>query len=306
MAAKPGQPTAVPVPAVSYHDGPFGRVRTRAVGSPVGGLPEVVLIQGLGVSDYLLPALAELGGWTRAHLLDLPGLAGSGDPPYPLDLAGYAGAVLDWLAERTDGPVLLAGHSAGTQITARAAATATGTTGAAPGGAAPGGAAPAGVAAAEARRAVDVRGVVLASPTVDPVARGWVRLVGRFLWDGRREEPGLTRCHLPEWRRAGVRRLYRLTAGCLADRLEDTVAALDLPVLVLRGERDTLSTREWGLALAGDRHPASRYGEVGGAHSFVWAEPAAWSAPVHAFARDVADRTGSDYPARDAGTSAAS
>jgi pimeloyl-ACP methyl ester carboxylesterase len=220
-------------------------------------MPEVVLVQGLGVADYLLPALAELGRITRAHLLDLPGLAGAGDPPHPLRLAGYAAAVTDWLAARATGPVLLAGHSAGTQIAARVAA---------------------------AGGASGVRGLVLASPTIDPVARSWPRLCARFLRDGRHETAGLTRCHLPEWRRAGIRRLYRLTADTLADRLEVTLARVEVPVLVLRGAGDRLSTRRWARELATSAAPVGRYVELPGAHSFVWDHPDAWVAPVRHFA----------------------
>ena len=40
-------------------------------------MPEVVLVQGMAVADYLMPAVAELGRWTRAHLVELPGLAAS-------------------------------------------------------------------------------------------------------------------------------------------------------------------------------------------------------------------------------------
>lgn len=240
---------------LGHHHGPWGRLRSRAVGRPVAGMPEVVLVQGLAVADYLLPALTELGRVTRAHLLDLPGLAGAGDPPHRLRLAGYAAAVSDWLTARATGPVLLAGHSAGTQIAAHAAASPT----------------------------APVCGLVLASPTIDPVARSWPRLCARFVRDGRHERPGLTRSHLPEWRRAGPRRLYRLTADCLVDELERTISGVRVPVLVLRGAEDRLSTREWARDLAASGAPGSRHVELPGAHSFVWAHPDAWVDPVRDF-----------------------
>lgn len=74
----------------------------------------------MAVSDYLMPAVAELGRWTRAHLVELPGFAGSGEPTRQLDVPGYAGAVVEWLD--VAGPGRCAGRdSSGTQVAARAA-----------------------------------------------------------------------------------------------------------------------------------------------------------------------------------------
>ena len=55
------------------------------------------MVQGMDVSVYLMPAVAELGRWTRVHLVKLPGFAGSGEPTRQLDVPGYAGAVVEWL-----------------------------------------------------------------------------------------------------------------------------------------------------------------------------------------------------------------
>src|SRR3954454_2644997 len=108
---------------VSYHDGVLGRMRSRAVGEPRPGVPEIVLVQGMGVADYLLPGLAAWGEWTRAHLVELPGFGGSGDPPHELSVPELGRAVADWLTARhpTD-PVILAGASSGTQVASEAAA----------------------------------------------------------------------------------------------------------------------------------------------------------------------------------------
>src|SRR3954468_1366601 len=99
----------------SYHDGPLGRMRSRAVGTARPDRPEIVMVQGFAVADYLLPGLAALGEWTRAHLIELPGLGGSGDPPHELTFAEYGDAVRDWLQARSVAPAVVAGHSSGTQ-----------------------------------------------------------------------------------------------------------------------------------------------------------------------------------------------
>jgi hypothetical protein len=81
-------------------------------------MPKIVMVQGLTVSDYLLPGLGVLSAWTRVHLMDLPGCSGSGEPPHELAVEEFAQAVADWLIHRRLSPVILAGHSSGTQVAA--------------------------------------------------------------------------------------------------------------------------------------------------------------------------------------------
>jgi pimeloyl-ACP methyl ester carboxylesterase len=246
----------------SFHDGVLGRMRSRAVGAPLPGVPEVVLVQGMAVADYLLPGLAAFGGWTRAHLLELPGFGGSGEPPHELSVPEFGRAVADWLTSRRLGPVILAGHSSGTQVAAEAAAGHPG-----------------------------VARVVLASPTVDPAARGLVRVLVRWRLDGRTEPPGLSESHKPEWKRAGARRLVHLVRAHLRHTIEEPVSRLAVPVLVIRGVDDRLSTPSWGRQLAALPPGGGRYLELAGAHTFPWRDPGAWSEPVRRFA-ETADGAG--------------
>ncbi|WP_207946858.1 alpha/beta hydrolase [Actinomadura sp. 7K507] len=214
------------------------------------GVPEVVLVQGMAVSDYLVPALACLGEWTRAHLVDLPGLAGSGDPPHELDVAQYGTSVAQWLDAADLGPVILAGHSSGTQVAAHTAV----------------------------QRPDAAAALVLASPTVDPIGRSLARLLLRWRLDARHEPGDLSHSHRPEWLRAGPRRLLHIVRAHLDDHLEDVLAEMPVPVLVLRGREDRLLTAGWARDLARTA-PDGRYVEVPGAHTFVWPHPDAWSEP---------------------------
>ncbi|NGO12615.1 alpha/beta hydrolase [Streptomyces sp. HC44] len=239
---------------ITYYDGGFGRMRSRAVGRKQPSVPEVVLVQGMGVSDYLLPGLAAFGEWTRAHLVELPGFAGSGDPPHELDVREFGSCVADWLRDRDLGRVILVGHSSGTQVAARAAV-----------------------------GHPDVVGVVLASPTVDPIARSLPRLLLRWRLDSRHEPSGLSESHRPEWKRAGIRRMLHIALVHRADKLEESVARLRVPLLVIRGREDRISTARWGRQLA-DLVPDGRYIEVPGAHTFPWPVPDAWSHPVRELA----------------------
>ncbi len=239
---------------ITYYDGGFGRMRSRAVGQRRPPWPEVVLVQGMGVSDYLLPGLAAFGEWTRAHLLELPGFAGSGDPPHELDVREFGSSVDQWLHAQDLGAVILVGHSSGTQVAARAAV-----------------------------GHPDVVGVVLASPTVDPMARTLPKLLLRWRLDSRHEPPGLSESHRPEWKRAGLRRMVHIARVHLDDALEESVARLHVPLLVICGREDRISSARWGRHLA-TLVSDGRYVEVPGAHTFPWLAPDAWSAPVRQLA----------------------
>jgi pimeloyl-ACP methyl ester carboxylesterase len=234
-------------------------MRSRTAGRRRAGVPEVVVVQGMAVANYLVPGLEVLGRWTRAHLLELPGFAGSGEPPHRLEVPEFAAAVAAWLARADLGPVVLAGHSSGTQVAARAAA----------------------------RRAPGVRGVVLASPTIDPRHRGVVRVLRAWSRDNRREPADLDEAHRPERDRAGLPRVAATLRVHLRDRLEDVVPRVGVPLLVLHGERDLLCTEEWARRLA-DLAPDGRFASMPGPHSFPWTHPSAWSGPIRRLAGEVA------------------
>ena len=237
---------------------PFGRMRSRSGGRPRDGVAEVVLVQGIGVADYLLPALHGLTTWTRAHLLELPGFSGSGEPPHELGVVEFGDAVVAWLAAAGLDRVVLAGHSGGSQVAARAVL----------------------------RRPPGVRGLVLASPTVDPRFRSLGGVLRAWYRDNRLEPSDLADAHRPERRRAGMRRVVHAVRAHLADRLEDVVPQVRVPVLVVHGADDLLCTEEWARCL-GDLAPDGRFASVPGAHSFVWTAPDAWSGPIRGLAEEV-------------------
>ncbi|MGY1785047.1 alpha/beta fold hydrolase [Geodermatophilus sp. SYSU D00698] len=237
---------------------PLGRMHSRSAGTPRDGVAEVVLVQGIGVSDYLVPALRALGAWTRAHLVELPGFSGSGEPPHELDVAEFGDALVAWLAGAGLDRVVLVGHSGGTQVAARAAL----------------------------HRPAGVRGLVLASPTVDPAFRSLGGVLRAWYRNHRREPPDLDEAHRPERQRAGTRRVLHAVRAHLADRLEDVVPRLAVPVLVLHGADDLLCTAEWARALCRLARDG-RFASVPGAHSFVWTHPGAWSGPLRRLAGEV-------------------
>ncbi|RBY80531.1 alpha/beta hydrolase [Geodermatophilus sp. TF02-6] len=237
----------------------WGVVRSRVVGRPRDGVPEVVVVHGLAVADYLQPALCELGTWTRAHLVELPGFSGSGEPPHPMDVGQFADAVVQWLDASGLDRVVLVGHSSGTQVAAHVAV----------------------------RRPHVTRALVLASPTMDPRFRSTRRILLAWRRNHALEPPSLDERHTPERQRAGLRRVRHALRVHLADALEDVVPSVPVPVLVLYGDQDRICTEAWAREL-GELAPDGRFRLVPGAHSFVWTAPSAWSAPIEELAREVA------------------
>ncbi len=259
MAADPGAgPPPPPDVELAHRPTTWGVVRSRTVGTLRAGVPEVVVVPGLAVADYLQPALCELGAWTRAHLVELPGFSGSGEPPHPMDVRQFADAVVQWLDAGGLGGVVLAGHSSGTQVAARVAV----------------------------RRPRDVRALVLASPTIDPRYRSLRRVLLAWRRNHALEPPSLDAQHTAERQRAGLRRVRHALSAHLADALEDVVPQVRVPVLVLRGDQDRLCTQAWARELA-TLAPDGRFCAVPGAHSFVWTAPDAWSAPIERLAREL-------------------
>ncbi|WP_158883664.1 alpha/beta fold hydrolase [Amycolatopsis anabasis] len=238
---------------VRFTDTPHGRVRSRILG-PRREAPPVVAVMGMAVSDYLLPALSTLS-WSQVHLLDLPGLAGSGPPPQPLDVPGYAECVASWLDAADLPPVVLLGHSSGTQVAARTAVA----------------------------RPDRTAALVLASPTVDPKARSVPRALFWWRMDSHFPLPGLRETHIPEWRRAGFRQLVHLLLVHLRDRLEEVMPEVPCPVLVIRGEQDALSSDRWAAELA-TLAADGRFVTTPGPHTFVWYDPHAWCGPIRELA----------------------
>jgi hypothetical protein len=209
---------------------------------------------GHGSADYLLPSLGAFGRWTRAHLLELPGLAGSGEPPHELPVAESGDAVADWLSAHARGPVVLAGHSSAPRSRRKRPCATT-------------------------RRP----GWYWPAPPSTPAYRALPRLLLRWRRDDPYEPPGLGESHKPEWRRAGYRRLLHLVQAHRRHDLEQPLRRLALPLLVLRGVDDQLSTERWARRLAATV-PDGEYVELPDAHSFPWRHPDVWSEPVRRLA----------------------
>lgn len=211
---------------------------------------DLVVVPGLCVSSYLRPAcdaLASAGFDVR--LAVPPSWPNGGTLVHePSSLADLARPVADWLTADSLDDVVLVGQSVGAQLAAH-------------------------VAVLVPDR---VARLVLQGPVFDPGQRSTPGALWHWLGDLPREPPSLLASEAPEWVRAGPRRVRRTVRLALADRLEETLRATEsVPVDVVVGEHDPLSTRAWtrGLVRAPGRHVVM----PGLPHSSPHADPAGFA-----------------------------
>jgi pimeloyl-ACP methyl ester carboxylesterase len=215
---------------------------------PTEDTTTIVLIPGLAVARYLLPAARCLATCSAGPtvLVSPPGFAGS---PMICDatVPSHTKALLDWIQRSIPGRVLCVGHSTGCLLAA-------------------------GVAAGLGPRCVMLAAV---SPVFDPGRSSWPQLGYRFLADGRFESPVMFAVQAGEWARGG-RGVMPFLRSCRSADLAAMIDRAAAPTLIVRSEKDSLSRYEWACELASRPAPDQRVmvtaPEPG--HAFVYRRPA--------------------------------
>jgi len=220
--------------------------RTETPASGGGELPPVVVVHGLGMSSTSVePLVRALGRRTRTLAPDLPGYGRSPQPRTGmLDVVQLADAVVAWMRLRDVGPAVLVGHSLGAQV-----------------------------AGEVALRAPElVLRLVVVAPTGDPARPSVRALAGRLAQDALRESPSLWLVAGLDYVRAGPGQMVALMRRALQRARQELDDRLDVPLLVVRGERDPVCRPEWC-----DRLSASvadgRSAVVSGAHGVAFDAP---------------------------------
>lgn len=182
-----------------------------------------------------------------AAVVELPGMGRRRPVPTVEELAAQLRRSVG------EGPVVLVGHSQSCQIVA--------------------------AAAQEDARVV---AVVLLGPTTDPRLRRTGMLAWRWLRTALHEPWWQVPLLLAQWWRTGPRAMVRLWRSAAPDRIDRRLASVPVPVTVVRGTRDRLSSRGWCRALAAAA-PRGRLVEIpGAAHMTVHTHPDAVAAVVRA------------------------
>ncbi len=234
------------------------RYHYRVAGPAGGGMP-LVLVHGLGVSGAYWGRVQPLLAARRSvYAVDLPGFGRTTHPHTVLDIAGQAQALGDWLAAVGLSQVHLLGHSAGGQVA---------------------------IAFADAYPERVARLILIAST----IGRGSPKLLPHLpglLHDLLREGPSLLPILIADGLRAGPRHILRTDAAITGDDTLATVARLTIPLLVIRGTRDTIvSDAETQQLLRAAPH-ASYIAIPRAPHVVQWSDPHAIAAAVDAFLGD--------------------
>ena len=189
------------------------------MGGPADGkAPVFVLVHGLGMSGrYMMPTANLLSPWGRVHVPDLPGFGKSAGMDRIPTIPELATSLAGWLEEKgIENPILI-GNSLGAQVIVDLAVSH-----------------PSRLSAA-----------VLVGLTIDPEARRVSTQIGRLLRDIPREPVALYRIAVTDYFRAGFRRCLRTLRHALADPVADKLPGIQVPVLVLRGEKDPIVPAWW-------------------------------------------------------------
>ncbi len=215
--------------------------------------PAIVLVHGIGVSHRYLSRLHDvLAAERRVFSIDLPGFAGLPKPSTDLDVPAMAqglGRVIDSLGVA---PVVLVGHSMGTQW----------------------------VVEASLQRPDLVTDVVIMGPVADVAHRSMLAQSAALAVDTLGEPPGVNAIVLTDYLRCGVPWYLTQLRHMLAYRLEERVPDLPCPLLVVRGSRDPIAGLEWCRRLR-DAAPAGRLVQIpGGFHVAQHSAPRAVASAI--------------------------
>jgi pimeloyl-ACP methyl ester carboxylesterase len=232
--------TDVTVTRVYAEDGD-AYVRVNSVGA--GGARPFVLVPGIGVSstyfEKLAPHLNEFG---PVHALDLPGFGGVPHPSNTLSIRQYAdlvGRVIDEL--KLDDPIVV-GHSMGSQVVSDLVS-----------------------------RRPEISTLVLIGPVIHPTERRIPTQALRFLQASWHEPFTVKVLAISAYLFCGFRWFSRVLPKMMSFPIERRLPLIQAQTLVIRGEFDAVSPREW-VQQIGELLPHSKLWEIpGAAHSVMYA-----------------------------------
>lgn len=245
---------------------PVGDVlmHARLLRPPGASVGPVAMIHGLGVSSASLSPLAErLAERHVTHVWDLPGF-GLSRTDRIWSAAHCADAVALASQLRGVGRCVVVAHSWGCHVAALLAR----------------------------RHPGRVAALVMLSPAFDRRAGGLANQVVRLALDGPMERPELVLGAAADYLRAGTRRVLATHAEAAAIPLDALVADLPVPLLLVRGSRDPLTTTDWVHRIAA-RAPDARTALIPrAAHGLGHDAPGAVAGAIRAFLDAVRIQTG--------------
>ncbi|MFS0714679.1 alpha/beta fold hydrolase [Microbacterium sp. 2P01SA-2] len=196
----------------------------RVWSSPAAAsLSAVVLLHGVGMSHRsflrLHPLLARSAS---VHSVDLPGFAGLPAADRNVSVAAMADALAELLRRAVGRPAVIVGHSMGAQWAVETAS----------------------------RHPDLVRGLGLIGPVVDDHHRTLPAQAVALARDGLLEPPRVNVRVTLDYFRTGPRWFFAQVRHMLAYPIEERLAGLTVPTLIVRGGRDPIAGAAWVQRLA--------------------------------------------------------
>jgi len=213
----------------------------------------IVLVHGIGTSHRYFRRLHDALAVTAPVIsVDLPGFGGLPKPDSDIDVSQMADALGELLSERVSRPVVLVGHSMGSQWVVETAL----------------------------RHPELVAHVVIIGPVTDEMHRSVLAQSRALALDMLGESPSINAVVLADYLRCGVPWYLTQLRHMLVYPIEDRVGELTRPLLIIRGSRDPVAGWTWCRRLR-DVAPASALVEVPGGHHVVQcAAPAAVASAI--------------------------
>jgi len=118
-----------------------------------------------------------------------------------------------------------------------------------------------------------VRHLVLVSPTVDPAYRSMIKQSAVFFLRGDPHDKAAIFSQVPDWSRAGVRRIFRGFASAVGLPIEDFLPRVSAEVTIIHTEYDLLTSHGYAAWLA-ETHGARLVLMPGVSHSWPKADVA--------------------------------
>jgi pimeloyl-ACP methyl ester carboxylesterase len=204
----------------------------------------------------MVPTAQRLAADFRVYAPDLPGFGHSSKPPHALDLPALVEVLASWMTAARLESAAMVGNSLGCQV----------------------------IAEFGLRHPERLTRAVLQGPTIDGYARTTIRQAGRFLRDLPRERIPEYFLNGHDYIRTGLRRGWETMQIALADRIEDKLPRVPMPVLIVRGAQDPIVSQRWVEALV-RLLPNGRLIITQGAHTPNFSEPDSFVSVIRWFLR---------------------
>jgi 2-hydroxy-6-oxonona-2,4-dienedioate hydrolase len=231
----------------------FARV---SVDPPAASAPPVVLVPGLNVSSRHMVQLGELlAPYVRVYSPDLPGYGQSDKPRHFLTLSESSDVLAEWMTAVGLERAALLGSSYSAQIVADFAV----------------------------RYPERITRAVLASPTMDPNSRPLPKLIWLWRVNESREPKHVGQITKRDYQDVSIFRALFTMWQMIKDHVEERLPQINVPTLVVRGDRDPLVSREWAEAITRLVPKARLVVIPGGAHALNLDSPLELARAVRPF-----------------------